>query len=346
MRRKSFLTGSIAVLTVALMIGGSSSASAGAVMTGTIQLDKTVSLDGNCAGNSFEQIAIANSGQVTYCYKVTNMGPGTLTSHTLYDSVLMNIPAAGNVGYVLPGGTAYVTSTANATCLTSTVNIPNVATWTSVMSFGMYYGTSMVSDTDKAYVKCDSDGDGIANGSDPNEGEVDPTGCFYDEATGQVRGGGLVSVTGPGAVLQTDGSSGCYNFIVEDGELNGPQTYVVTIEQVPTGCQLSTTCTVGGPIDATGPLDPRCQESPGPAATCTLGDSGLDGDVLPPTCAANPFVDTFILEAGDPDVLNSNIPLTCGLPAPAPTMSWTGMAIAVILMIGSGLVAMRRRDVA
>ena len=63
-------------------------------------------------------------------------------------------------------------------------------------------------DSDSGNEGNDRDGDGI-----PNSLDYDPTGYFYDMATGEIIAGGLIQVSGPGAVtIVHDGSSGRYEF--------------------------------------------------------------------------------------------------------------------------------------
>lgn len=107
----------------------------------------------------------------------------------------------------------------------------------------------------------DPDGDGICNESCtddrdddgiPDCDDFDPQGYFYCGATGAILPGGLVGVTGPGAVnLIEDGSSGRY-FFFTDGT---PGTYSLSVTP-PAGTTSSTTCTDLGVLDPTGIPDP------------------------------------------------------------------------------------------
>jgi len=86
-----------------------------------IEFTKTVGLDpAQCAPTHY---AVSYDGIVTYCYRVTNTGPVTLTVHDLTDSELGTILTA--FPYTLtPGSSFYITQTVELTETTV-----NTATW-------------------------------------------------------------------------------------------------------------------------------------------------------------------------------------------------------------------------
>jgi cysteine-rich repeat protein len=90
----------------------------------SIALDKTVSKDGNCPGSNM--ISVPSGTNVTYCYKVTNDSPITLTVHALDDSVLGPIFNGPQLFDLPPTGGTYVTTTTSSI----TAMTMNVATWT------------------------------------------------------------------------------------------------------------------------------------------------------------------------------------------------------------------------
>ncbi len=121
---------------------------------------------------------------------------------------------------------------------------------------------------------------------------IDPTGYFYNEATGQIIPGGMISVTGPaGITILQNGSTGQYAFTVTQA---GTYTILVT---PPPGYLLSTTCLDQGTLDPTGQPDPY-----------SIGNGeGAPGFLTSNACT--PFYLMFDLVPGDPVVLNNNIPL-------------------------------------
>ncbi|MDJ0706453.1 MAG: SdrD B-like domain-containing protein [Leptolyngbyaceae cyanobacterium MO_188.B28] len=139
----------------------------------------------------------------------------------------------------------------------------------------------------------DRDGDGV-----PNYMDVDPAGYFYDEATGEIIAGGLISVSGPGAInITNDGSAtGFYQWFI-DGT---PGTYTMTVT-APPGYEFSTTCLKQDPppFDPTGGIDPT--------VIGNYEDGGNPGFLTSNNCTT--FYLSFDLAAGDPFVINNNIPL-------------------------------------
>jgi len=144
----------------------------------------------------------------------------------------------------------------------------------------------------------DRDGDGVANYLD-----YDPTGYFYDEATGEIISGGRVTASGPGAITTLEtGASGYYQFAT-DGTA-GIYTLTVTL---PPGYDRSKACLRGDPpsYDPTGQPDPD---------SLGAGENGTTGFLTSSACTA--FYLTLDLEPGDPFIINNNIPLVAR-PLPA-----------------------------
>ena len=137
----------------------------------------------------------------------------------------------------------------------------------------------------------DRDSDGV-----PDYQDYDPTGYFYDEITGEIITGGLVSASGPGAITYNDdGSSGYYRFIT-DGTAG---TYTIAVS-LPPGYAWSLTCLRGDPpaYDPTGQPDPD---------SLGAGENGTTGFLTSSACT--PFYLTLDLDAGDPFIINNNFPL-------------------------------------
>jgi len=150
----------------------------------------------------------------------------------------------------------------------------------------------------------DRDGDGIVDSAD-----YDPQGYFYCEDDGRILSGGGITVTGPAGSNSSVGISNNIN-IVRDGSSGeyqwfalAPGTYSVAYSYPSTGVA-STTRLSSGTLDVTSLL---------PANPAVLGSTefGSTGVLASGSLAANPvFYDTFVIEAGDPDVLANNIPMT------------------------------------
>ena len=140
-------------------------------------------------------------------------------------------------------------------------------------------------------------GNNLAPASDDLTVLGDPLGYFYCEDTGQIIPGGNISFIPAGAGVVTlleDGSTGRYQAIFA-----GDDTYTINIT-VPAGTALSTTRIASVLFDATG----------GPNPTF-LGSDASGGFLTDFSAPANtPWYTSFVFEAGDPIILNNNIPLT------------------------------------
>lgn len=148
----------------------------------------------------------------------------------------------------------------------------------------------------------DRDGDGICDSED-----FDPTGYFYCEDDGRLLPGGQISVTGPAGTQTGTGFSNNIR-IVQDGAdgqfvffVTRPGTYTLSATYPALG-QASTTRLSSGNIDATTLL---------PANPASLGGSEVGNtNVLSDfTAAGNTFYTSFTFEAGDPFIINNNLPL-------------------------------------
>lgn len=160
-------------------------------------------------------------------------------------------------------------------------------------------------DTNESAV-ADRDGDGISDAED-----YDPTGYFYCEDDGRILSGGSISISRAGGgsnssigtanniTIAQDGSGGYYQWWVDL-----PGTYTMTVSYPP-GTSASTTRLVNGSaLDVTTLL---------PADPAFLGSTefGSTGYLADFTQAANQnFYFTFVIEAGDPNVMANNIPVT------------------------------------
>ena len=93
------------------------------VLEPEVSLAKTVGLDPNVCATATE-LVIPAPDEVTYCFRITNTGPISLTLHDLSDSRLGGI--LDNFAYnLIPGASAFLTETATIERTTA-----NVAHWT------------------------------------------------------------------------------------------------------------------------------------------------------------------------------------------------------------------------
>ncbi len=128
--------------------------------------------------------------------------------------------------------------------------------------------------------------------------EIDPSGFFYDSSDGRIITGGSITVFGEGAVVKMDGTLGEYMFIstnpvttVFTMALTPPPGYIIDPSRPPQA----------GVFDPTGYSDPFFMGS---------GLAVENGDYLADwSAASNPYYLGFELSAGDPFILNNNIPL-------------------------------------
>lgn len=126
--------------------------------------------------------------------------------------------------------------------------------------------------------------------------DYNPMGYFYNQNNGKIITGASIGVSGPGVVtILATGANGYYKWDF-DGT---PGIYTMTVVLPPTWAQ-STTC-----VESTPAYDPTGNPNPD-----VLGnyENGLNpGYLTSPTCTTYYF--EFDLAAGDPIILNNNIPL-------------------------------------
>lgn len=229
-----------------------------------------------------------------------------------YDGV-SDVETMADGAELAPGETGTVTLTVVYSTAAGQPGAPNTA---SVISDQLATPTT----AQAAVLTTDQDGDGIPDRLEtgdrdgdgiPDAEDYDPTGYFYCEEDGRILTGGLVTVTGGGfsqtgvgssgpITVVRDGSSGFYQFHV-----TAPGSYTLSFGYPSTGTP-STSRLPGAPLDATSLL---------PSNPAALGSAvaGTSGVLIDFAAGANPFVQTFVFEAGDPFVINNNIPLMqCG----------------------------------
>ena len=235
------------------------------------------------------------------------------SGNTAYNGSSVTELIAGDAS-LPPEGTGTITIVMVYSSATGQPGAPNTATVNSAQLEVPVEGQVIVQTSDQDgdgipdYLESDTedrDGDGV-----PDRFDYDPTGTFYCEDDARILTGGQISVTG-GGVTQTgagtngpitivrDGNDGNYQFFV-----TAPGTYSLGITY-PDGTLPSLDRTSLGTADATsfGPANP------GVIGAAPAGETGLLTDG---TAAANPFYTSFTIEAGDPFLINNNIPIrTC-----------------------------------
>ncbi len=241
---------------------------------------------------------------------VTASGFGEGTANASYDGVTVTETLAGNATLAPDAiGTIVVTTVySTATGQPAAANVGSVTsdqlgeatTDTAEVSFvdtdGDGVPDSLESSTE------DRDGDGIVDALD-----YDPTGYFYCEENGQILSGGSVAVSGNGFTQTGVGTNGPIN-IVQDGTdghfqffVTAAGTYTMAVTYPPAGIASVDHVTLGT-VDATSLLP----DNPASLGSNEFGSTGVLADFTP---GNNPFYTTFVIEAGDPTILNNNIPL-------------------------------------
>jgi hypothetical protein len=127
---------------------------------------------------------------------------------------------------------------------------------------------------------------------------VDPSGYIYDVADGRIVPGGRIDVSGPGALVLMDGSSGQYMFISTN---DAPSTFTISVTPPP-----------GYIIDPTRPAQPGSFDPTGGANPTVLGSyesAVTPGYLVNYSAASNTYYYSFTLTPGDPPVINNNFPL-------------------------------------
>ena len=243
----------------------------------------------------------------TYPLVVTTTGFSNATINPSYDGVTDTNLLSGNPT-LAPGETGTVTLVITYMGQPGSANVVNVNSNQSPTATSGSV-TQVTTDTDGDGIpdsiegSSDRDGDGV-----PNDQDYDPTGYFYCEDDGRILTGGQISVTdgtntqmgvgtsGPINIVE-DGSTGSYQFFV-----TAPGTYTLALTY-PAGGTASDQRLTSGTLDATSFLP----QNPGVIGS---GEDGATGRLVDFTAGANRFYTAFVVEAGDPMLINNNIPLT------------------------------------
>ena len=165
----------------------------------------------------------------------------------------------------------------------------------------------------------DRDNDGIVDSQD-----FDPQGYFYCQENGAILSGGQVQVSGPASVTMIEnGAPGYYQWFVTT-----PGTYTMTYTS-PIGATPSTSRNPSGVLDPTGNPNPY-----------SIGSSeyGATGVIADFTAGANPYYLVFEIEAGDPWIINNNIPfINCSTLPVTGTDIYLYIIIGLVLLTGGGI---------
>lgn len=246
----------------------------------------------------------------TYPTQVSIDGFTNGTASITYDGVSDLNTMAGNPT-LEPGETGTVTIVSTYSSAAAYPGSDNTATATS-----NELSTTRSSTTVLALADADGDGvvDGLEGATDrdgdgiPDNQDYDPTGYFYCEDDGRILSGGGITVSGNGFTQTGTGSSGPIT-IVQDGSTGFFQffstaagSYTLTAAYPPAGVASTARPTLGT-LDATTLLP----ANPASIGSNEFGSTGVLADF---TAAANPFYTVFDVQAGDPYVLNNNIPMT------------------------------------
>jgi len=192
----------------------------------------------------------------------------------------------------------------------------------------------------------DTDGDGVPDSVEgngdydedgiPNDQDYDPTGYFYDSATGEIISGGLISVTcdtgTPAFVGANDGSVGYYQYTVSGA--GHPFTCTQTIATIPPGYELDSACPDLGQLDVPAGPQPHILGA---------GENGDTGILTSAACAGNPYHGVLVIEPDDAHVFLNNIALRRAAATAIPTLSWWALVMFISLLAGTGVIINRRR---
>lgn len=259
-------------------------------------------------------LAPATLLNATYPVATTATGFTTGSANAAYDGAAVTNLLAGNPT-LLPGASGQITITLTYSTASGAPGADNIANVTSDQL------TTPVPSNPVTVPGSDGDGDGVPDSlescgpGDDRDGDgicdaqdYDPTGTFYCEEDGRILAGGNVAVTGPLGTQSGVGSSGGIT-IVRSGADGRFQFYVTAAGSYtlaltyPSGGVASTTRASLGSLDVTSLL-------PANPGSLGSGEAGLTGQLVDFSAGANTFYTTFVFEAGDPFVINNNIPLS------------------------------------
>ena len=179
----------------------------------------------------------------------------------------------------------------------------------------------------------DRDGDGV-----PDAQDYDPQGYLYCEEDGRILLGGSISVARLGGATSSgqtltydangiwivkDGSDGEYQWFV-----NAPGTYTMTVSYPLSVGLPSTSRTTSGTLDLTSLLP----SNPASIGSSEFGTTGILANyrsgyslTSPAANSTTAFYTTFVVEAGDPNMIGNNIPVAqCGVNELAVTKTTDG----------------------
>ncbi len=253
--------------------------------------------------------AVPNIGEaVMFTITVSNAGPDTATNVGVSDIVpvgytnISNVSDGGvvngnnvswSIASVASGASVQVSFTAEVVAPTGVTN--------------EYVNTAQISASDQ------SDPDSTPNNDDGDQSEddednafvnpqVDPTGYFYCEDTGQILSGGMVSFSSPNGGSTIDTLNGINGVYQTDFVAPAPGTMFTMSITPPPGTILS----VIRPPSIT-PI------APAGITPVNLGSEelGTTGFLMDFSVAANtPWYDTFTIDPADPPIISNNIPVT------------------------------------
>lgn len=246
----------------------------------------------------------------TYPIELTAEGFGEATANPAFDGV-NDINLLGEGAVLAPGETGTITMTIVYATGTGQPGAPNTAAAASEQLLEPAVGEVVVltTDTDGDGIPdrlesptADRDGDGI-----PDREDYDPTGVLYCENDGRILIGGQISVSGNGFTQTGVGTSGPIT-VVRDGRQGSYQFYATAAGTYIVGITYPTTTLPSQDRLSLGDLDLSSflPDNPGVIGAGPAGDTGLLTDSSAP---ANPFYTSFTVEAGDPIVINNNIPV-------------------------------------
>ncbi len=253
--------------------------------------------------------ATPNVGEVvTFSIVVSNAGPDAATNVGVSDIVPVGY---SNISNVSNGGSVNGNNISwNVASIASGASVALSFTAEVLAPTGVadeYKNTAQVSASDQ------SDPDSTPNNDDGDQSEddedsalvvpqIDPTGRFYCEDTGEILTGGSVAFSSSNGGSTTDFLDGTTGEYRSDFIAPAAGTMFTMAITPPPGTILSVT----RPVNPT-PI------APAGAVPVNLGstEQGNTGFLVDFSAAANtPWYDTFTIDPGDPIIINNNIPVT------------------------------------